>query len=71
MITEKEYMALARQKYQELQALKDKTTLRDHEVTCTAIWTDWGNQLLEKPLVSPRQTGVKKNDDHPLWTYPD
>lgn len=60
MITQKEYMALARQKYQELQALKDKTTLRDHEVTFTAIWTDWGNQLLEKTISQPPADRRKK-----------
>ena len=60
MITEEEYMALAREKYQELQALNDKTTLRDHEELFTTIWTDWGQQLLGKTISQPTKDRRKK-----------
>lgn len=53
-------MALARQKYRELQALKDKTTLRDHEELFTAIWTDWGQQLMGKTISQPAEDRRKK-----------
>ena len=60
MITEEEYMALARQKYQELQALKEKTTLRDHEELFTSIWTDWGQQLMGKTISQAPEDRRKK-----------
>ncbi|MCY7352023.1 MAG: hypothetical protein LH606_15395 [Cytophagaceae bacterium] len=49
-MTEDEYMALARQKYQDLQQLKTQPAFYDYEKTFDAIWQDLGRQVLEKSL---------------------
>lgn len=48
--TEEDYVALARQKYNELKALKDKPTFYDYEKSFEEIWLDLGRQVLEKSL---------------------
>ena len=45
--TEDEYLALARQKYHDLQALKSKPTFYDYEKSFEDIWLDLGRQVLE------------------------
>jgi len=49
-MTKEEYIALAIQKYDELQALKTKKTFYEYEETFDQIWTDLGRQVLEKNL---------------------
>ncbi len=49
-MTEDEYVALARQKYQDLQQLKSKPTFYDYEKSFDEIWQDLGRQVLEKSL---------------------
>lgn len=49
-MTEDDYMALARQKYQDLQQLKSKPTFYDYEKSFDEIWQDLGRQVLEKSL---------------------
>lgn len=49
-MTEEEYVALARQKYQDLQQLKTKPTFYDYEKSFDEIWQDLGRQVLEKSL---------------------
>jgi uncharacterized membrane protein len=49
-MTEEEFLALARQKYQELQQLKTKPTLYDYEKSFDEIWQELGRQVLEKNL---------------------
>lgn len=49
-MTEDEYVALARQKYQDLQQLKSKPTFYDYEKSFDEIWQDLGRQVLEKNL---------------------
>jgi hypothetical protein len=49
-MTEDEYVSLARQKYQDLQQLKDQPTFYDYEKSFDAIWQDLGRQVLEKNL---------------------
>ena len=48
--TEDEYLALTRQKYHDLQALKSKPTFYDYEKSFEEIWLDLGRQVLEKSL---------------------
>ena len=50
IMTESEYIELARQKNQELQALKSKPTFYDYEKSFVDIWQDLGRQVLEKSL---------------------
>lgn len=49
-MTEEEYVALARQKYHDLQQLKNKPTFYDYEKSFDEIWQDLGRQVLEKNL---------------------
>lgn len=67
--TEEEYMALARQKYQQLKALKDKPTFYDYQKSFEQIWLDLGRQVLEKsggPVPGDRR---KKKDEDSLRRY--
>lgn len=45
-----EYLALAEQKYNDLQDLKNKATFYDYEKSFEEIWMDLGRQVLEKNL---------------------
>jgi len=49
-MTEEEYIALAREKYQALQNLKNEKNFYDYEKTFDEIWTDFGRQVLEKNI---------------------
>ena len=62
MLTEDEYVAIARQKYQAIQALKDTTSFYDHEKTFETIWMDLGKQVLEKTISKPPKNRRKKNE---------
>ena len=62
MLTEDEYVAIARQKYQAIQALQDKTSFYDHEKTFETIWTDLGRQVLEKSISKQTQNRRKKKE---------
>lgn len=66
--TEEEYVALARQKYNDLKALKSKPTFYDYEKSFEEIWLDLGRQVLEKSLSQVPNDRRKKKDDDPLWS---
>ena len=62
-----EYLALAEQKYDDLQALATQPTFYDYEKSFEAIWMNLGRQVLE------RNVGIvladrRKKDDDPLWS---
>lgn len=65
-MTEEDFLALARQKYQDLQQLKDKPTLYDYEKSFDEIWQDLGRQVLEKNLSNVPTDRRKKKDENPL-----
>lgn len=67
-MTEDEYMALARQKYQELQQLKTQPTFYDYEKSFDSIWQDLGRQVLEKSLSNMPADRRKKKDENALRT---
>lgn len=48
--TEADFLALARQKYSELQALDQHLTFYDYEKSFEAIWLELGRQVLEQKL---------------------
>ncbi len=60
-------MALARQKYQDLKALKNKPTFYDYEKSFEEIWQDLGRQVLEKSLSQVPADRRKKKDDDSFW----
>jgi len=49
-MSKEEYLALAEQKYKELQRLKMKPTFYDYQQSFEQIWLDLGRQVLEKNL---------------------
>ena len=52
-MTQDEYMALARQKYHDLQQLKTQPAFYDYEKSFDAIWQDLDPQVLEKKFERP------------------
>ena len=67
-MTEDEYVALARQKYQDLQQLKSKPTFYDYEKSFDEIWQELGRQVLEKSLSDVPTDRRKKKDENALRT---
>lgn len=63
-MTEDEYVALARQKYHDLQQLKTQPTFYDYEKSFDTIWQDLGRQVLEKSLSNLPADRRKKKDEH-------
>lgn len=63
-MTKEEYLALAIQKFEELQNLKDKKTFYEYEQTFDEIWTDLGRQVLEKNLSEVPADRRKKKDNN-------
>lgn len=60
MMTQAEYLALAKAKYKELEALKEKKSFYDHEEAFDQIWRDLGQQVLEKTISHPAKDRRKK-----------
>jgi len=54
-------MALAAQKYDDLQQLKSKPTFYDYEKSFEELWQDLGRQVLEKSLSEVPADRRKKN----------
>ena len=67
-MTEDEYIALARQKYHDLQQLKTQPTFYEYEKSFDQIWQDLGRQVLEKSLSDLPVDRRKKKDEHALRT---
>jgi len=55
-----EYLALATQKYDDLQLLKHKLTFYEYEKEFDQIWKDLGRQVLEKNLSDVPENRRKK-----------
>ena len=49
-MSKEDFLALAEQKYDDLQQLKDKPNLYDYEKSFDEIWQELGRQVLEKNL---------------------
>lgn len=60
MLTEDDYIRLAREKYQELAALEQKTSFYDHEKAFETLWMDLGKRVLEKTISQPPTDRRKK-----------
>ena len=65
-----EYLALAEQKYTELQALATQPTFYDYEKSFEAIWMELGRQVLERNVGPVPVDRRKKKDDDPFWPNP-
>ena len=65
-MSKEEFLALAEQKYHDLQQLKNKPTLYDYEKSFDEIWQHLGRQVLEKNLSNVPTDRRKKKDENPL-----
>lgn len=59
-MSKEEYLALAEQKYNDLQSLKKEPTFYDYEKSFEQIWLDLGRQVLEKNLSEVPEDRRKK-----------
>ena len=66
-----EYLALAEQKYNDLQALATQPTFYDYEKSFEAIWMELGRQVLERNVGSVPADRRKKKDNDALRPNPD
>ena len=66
-----EYLALAEQKYADLQALATEPTFYDYEKSFEAIWMDLGRQVLERTVGPVPADRRKKKDDDAFWPNTD
>lgn len=67
-MSKEEYLALAEQKYHDLQQLKMQPTFYDYEKSFDEIWQELGRQVLEKSLSDVPADRRKKKDDNALRT---
>ena len=65
-MSKKDFLALAEQKYYDLQQLKEKLTLYDYEKSFDEIWQELGRQVLEKNLSNVPDDRRKKKDENSL-----
>lgn len=49
-MSEKEFMDLARQKYQKLKALKSEESFYEYEKSFDEMWVEFGREALEKSI---------------------
>lgn len=64
-MTKEEFVALAAQRYDALQALNNLDNFYDYEKGFVGIWKDLGREVLEKNLGElPRDKRKKKGADH-------
>ena len=61
-----EYLALAEQKYNDLQVLATQPTFYDYEKSFEAIWMELGRQVLERNVGSVPADRRKKKDNDAL-----
>ena len=62
-----DYLALAEQKYNDLQALQTKPTFYDYEKSFEAIWMDLGRQVFEKNIGPIPVDRRKKKANDAIW----
>ncbi len=60
MPTEDQYVALAREKYKHIEALKQLDSFYDHEKAFEAVWLELGQQVLEQTSSEPAGDRRKK-----------
>ena len=60
MLTEDQYVALARAKYKQIEALKELDSFYDHEKAFEAVWLELGQQVLEQSISQPPNDRRKK-----------
>lgn len=64
-MTREEFLALAAQRYDELQALNKLDNFYDYEKEFVSLWKDLGREVLEKNLGElPQDKRKKKDADH-------
>ena len=69
-MTQEEFMAMAAQRYKDLQALNKLDNFYDYEKQFVDIWKELGREVLQKNIGSlPADKRKKKEDDHHNGTH--
>ena len=69
-MTKEEFVAMATQRYDELQALNKLDNFYDYEKQFVDIWKELGREVLQKNIGSlPADKRKKKDDDHQPGTH--
>ncbi len=63
-MTKEDFLALAAQRYNELQALNKLDNFYDYEKQFVSLWKDLGREVLEKNLGALPRDKRKKKDAH-------
>jgi hypothetical protein len=66
-MTKEEYLALAMERYEELEQLKTADNFYDYEKGFDKIWQDLGRQYMESYLSETSNTGKTKKNANTLW----
>ena len=69
-MTKEEFLSLAAQRYDELQALNKLDNFYDYEKEFVSIWKDLGKEVLQKNISElPKDKRKKKDADHNHGTH--
>ena len=60
MISEEEFLAQAKKRYQAIAKLSNIKSNYDYEKTFDQIWTDYGREVLERSISEPSKDRRKK-----------
>jgi len=60
MISEEEFLAQAKERYQTIKKLSSIESYYDYEKSFDEIWTDYGREILEKSISEPPKDRRKK-----------
>ena len=60
MISEEEFLAQAKKRYQAIAKLSNIKSYYDYEKTFDRIWTDYGREVLERSISEPSKDRRKK-----------
>ena len=64
-MNEEEFVALARQRYQQIQDLQTVDSFYEYEQAFDHIWTELGKQVLQQAISHPPAARRKKKDSSP------
>ncbi|MBN8589358.1 MAG: hypothetical protein J0L94_13670 [Rhodothermia bacterium] len=65
-MTEDQFVALARQRYQEISALNELDSFFEYEKQFDQLWVELGREVLEKNLGDVPESNKKKRISNPI-----
>ncbi len=67
MLSEEQFLELARSKYKEIAALEAVNDFYTYEKQFEQVWIELGHSVLEQSISTPPQDRRKKKTTNPLW----